>query len=122
LMSVSGSDLRAARNSLSMAYPDFADLRQAASFQGLTAYFSFLPGGISGGAEPQRYWGTVATANYFDVIRPPFAVGHGFDASRDDRQGESPVVVLSFPLWQSRFRGDRAIVGQTIELNGRKAT
>lgn len=122
LMSVSGSDLRAARNNLSMAYPDFADLRQAASFQGLTAYFAFMPGGISGGAEPQRYWGTIATANYFDVIRPPFAAGHGFDATRDDRQGESPVVVLSFPLWQSRFRGDRAIVGQTIELNGRKVT
>jgi predicted permease len=122
LMSISGRDLREARNDLSMAFPDFADLRQAASFQGLTAYFMFMPGGISGGAEPQRYWGTIATANYFDVIRPPFAAGHGFDATRDDRQGESPVVVLSFPLWQSRFRGDRAIVGRTIELNGRKAT
>ncbi len=132
LTSISGRDLRDGRAGRSMTYPDFADLRQAPSFQGMTAYFPFMPASIfsrrlpavreAGGVEPQRYWGTIATANYFDVIRPPFAVGHGFDAVRDDRKGEPPVVVLSYPLWQSRFAGDRGIVGQTIELNGLKTT
>jgi predicted permease len=122
LTSISNLDLRDGRAGRSMAYPDFADLRQAPSFQGMTAYFAFMPASISGGAEPQRYWGTIATANYFDVIRPRFAAGHGFDPARDDRNGESPVAVLSYPLWQSRFGGDRAIVGRTIELNGSKVT
>jgi predicted permease len=122
LMNISGRDLREGRVGRSMAYPDFADLRQAASFQGMTSYFSFMPATISGGGEPQRYWGTIATANYFDVVRPSFALGHGFDAARDDRQGELPVTVLSYPLWKSRFAGDPAIVGQTIDLNGRRVT
>ena len=122
LTSISALDLRDGRAGRSIAYPDFADLRQAPSFQGMTAYFAFMPASISRGGEPQRYWGTIATANYFDVIRPSFAVGHGFDPARDDRKGESPVVVLSYPLWQSRFGGDRGIVGQTIDLNGGKAT
>jgi predicted permease len=122
LTSISNLDLRDGRAGRSMTYPDFADLHQAASFQDMTAYFAFLPASIAGGAEPQRYWGTIATANYFDVIRPSFAVGHGFDAARDDRKGESAVVVLSYPLWQSRFAADRAIVGNTIELNGLKVT
>jgi predicted permease len=122
LATVSGRDLRSGRTGRSMAYPDFADLRQALSFQGMTAYFAFMPASISGRGEPQRYWGTLATANYFDVVRPVFVLGRGFDATRDDRPGESPVMVLSYPLWQSRFGGDRGIVGETIELNGRKAT
>ena len=122
LTSISNLDLRDGRAGRSMTYPDFADLHQAASFQDMTAYFAFLPASIAGGAEPQRYWGTIATANYFDVIRPSFAIGHGFDAASDDRKGESAVVVLSYPLWQSRFAADRAIVGNTIELNGLKVT
>jgi len=122
LTSISNLDLRDGRAGRSMTYPDFADLHQAASFQDMTAYFAFLPASIAGGAEPQRYWGTIATANYFDVIRPSFAIGHGFDAASDDRKGESPVVVLSYPLWQSRFAGNAAIVGNTIELNGLKVT
>jgi predicted permease len=122
LMNISGRDLREGSVGRSMAYPDLADLRQAECFQGITGYFQFMPASISGGGEPQRYWGTIATANYFDVVRPSFAVGHGFDAARDDRQGESPVVVLSYSLWKSRFAGDPAIVGQRIDLNSRKVT
>jgi macrolide transport system ATP-binding/permease protein len=122
LMSITGMNVRQGRSGGSLAYPDFEDLRRARSFQAMTAYFPFMPASISGGGGPQRYWGTLATANYFDVVRPVFAVGHGFDAARDDRPGEAPAVVLSYPLWQVRFAGDRAIVGQSIELNRRKVT
>lgn len=122
LMSITGMNLRQGRAGGSIAYPDFEDLRHAQSFPQMTAFYPFMPASISGYGEPQRYWGTIATANYFDVVRPVFAVGHGFDAARDDRRGEAPVVVLSYPLWQARFAGDSAILGQTIELNRRKVT
>jgi predicted permease len=62
------------------------------------------------------------TANYFDIVRPPFAIGRGFDAARDDREGEAPVVVLSHQLWRTRFGGDLTLAGRTIELNNRKVT
>ena len=122
LASISGSDLREGRTGSSMSYPDFADAQKARSFEGMAGYFPFMPASISGGGEPQRYWGTIATANYFDVVRPAFAVGRGFDAARDDRKGGPAVVVLSYPLWQSRFGGDRGVIGRSIELDGRKAT
>jgi predicted permease len=122
VVSLSGKNLRRGKMGVSLAYPDFADLRQARSLQDLTAYFAFMPATISGGGEPRRYWGTVATANYFDVLRPAFAAGHGFAAVRDDRPGAPPVVVLSYQLWRSRFGSDAAIVGQSIELNRRKVT
>src|SRR5262249_47544151 len=39
-----------------------------------------------------------------------------------DRPGESPVIVLSHHLWQSRFGSDPNIVGRPIEFNNRKVT
>ena len=98
LASISGRELQKGRVGRSLAYPDFEDLRQAASFQGMTAFYPFMPASISGNGEPQRYWGTIATADYFDVVRPGFALGRGFDAARDGRKGEAPVVVLSYAL------------------------
>ena len=123
LVSVSGKNLRRGRVGSSLAYPDFEDLRQARSFQGMTAFFQFMPATISSNGEPQRYWGSLVTANYFDVVRPAFAVGRGFDAAKDDRKGEAPVVVLSYRLWRSRFgRRSAPSSGESIELNRRKVT
>ena len=122
LMSISPKNLRSGKAGQSMSYPELEDLRQAPSFRGIAAYFQFMPAVISGGGEPHRYWGSVATANYFDVVRPAFVLGRGFASTRDDKEGESPVVVLSYQLWRSRFAADRAIVGRSIELNRRKVT
>ena len=122
LMGVYGTNLSRGRMGQSVSYPDFEDLRQARSFQGMTAYFPAMPATISGSGEPQHYWGSLVTANYFDVARPVFVAGRGFDRARDDRKGEAPAVVLSYQLWRSRFGGDRNLIGRTIELNNRKAT
>ncbi len=81
-----------------------------------------MPATVSSNGEPQRYWGSVTTANYFNVVRPAFIIGRGFDPDTDDSEGEAPVVVLSYSLWRSRFAGDRTLVGRSIELNGLKVT
>jgi predicted permease len=122
LASVSGRDLAVGKIGISISYPDLEDLRQAHSFEGITAFFQFMPANIASHGDPQRYWGSIVTANYFDVVRPPFVAGRGFDAAKDGKSGEAPVVVLSHQLWRSRFQGDRAIVGRSVELNNRKVT
>jgi predicted permease len=122
LVSVTGKNLSRGKVGVSLSYPDFEDLRHASSFEAMTAFFQFMPATISSGGEPQRYWGSLVTANYFNVVRPAFVIGRGFDETRDDRKGEVPVVVLSHQLWRSRFGSDRTIVGRAIELNSRKTT
>lgn len=122
LVSISGKNLRSGKIGTSMTYPDFEDLRQAASLHGLTAFFPFVPATLSSEGEPRRYWGSLVTANYFDVIRPAFTIGRGFDPSRDDRPGEALVVVLSHNLWRTRFAAEPSIAGRVVEVNGRKAT
>ncbi len=122
LVSLSARSLTRGKIGQTMSYPDIEDLAQARSFQGTAAFFQFLPVTIASNGEPQRYWGSMVTGNYFDIVRPTFVAGRGFDASRDSRIGEPPVVVLSYRLWQSRFGGDPAIVGRNITLNNRPVT
>jgi hypothetical protein len=122
LMGISGKRLGSGKVGVSIAYPDFEELRKAQSFQGMAAFFQFMPAAIAANGEPQRYWGSIVSANYFDVVRPHFVAGRGFDPRNDDIRGAPPVVVLSHQLWCSRFAGDDSIVGRTVELNGRKAT
>jgi predicted permease len=120
LMSISRSYVKTGEAGDTMSYPNFLDLRSARSFQAIAGYFPIVAATISSNGEPQRYWGSLVTANYFDVVRPRFALGRGFDPARDDTRGEAAAVVLSHNLWQGRFGGDADIVGKTIEMNKRK--
>ena len=122
LMSLSETDRRSGEAGSVLSYLDFLDLRRAQSFQGLAAGDPLLPASIEAQGEPQRHWGAIVTANYFDVVRPRFVLGGGFDAGRDDRRGEAPVVVLSHDLWRARFQADPAIVGRTVRINTRPVT
>ena len=40
----------------------------------------------------------------------------------DEREGADGVLLISFALWQSRFAGDRAVVGKIVRFNGEAAT
>ncbi len=122
LMSISRKGLKNGKTGQAMAFPDFEDLRRTAAFEGMTAYYPFMPASIASGGEARRYWGSMVTANYFDVVRPRFAAGRGFAAGGDDKVRGPAVVVLSYQLWTSHFSGDPGIVGREIELNRQKMT
>jgi predicted permease len=121
LMRLFERDQRTGEASDALSYPDFHDLREARAFDGIAAHTA-LPASIAWRGDPQRHWGAIATANYFAVVRPRFALGRGFDASRDDTPGESRVVVLSHDFWRRRFGGDLGVIGRTMAINQRDAT
>ncbi|HEY1986961.1 MAG TPA: ABC transporter permease [Terracidiphilus sp.] len=62
-----------------------------------------------------------ATANYFSELGTRAAVGRLFDPARESEATASPVVVLSYTLWQHRFNGDPGVVGRTVRLNRKPA-
>jgi predicted permease len=64
-----------------------------------------------------RSWGYLATGNYFDVLGVKPLLGRVFHAEDDLVPGASPYAVLSYVTWQSRFGGDRGVVGKTIRIN-----
>ena len=69
--------------------------------------------------DPARVGGYRVTPGFFQVFSMPPVLGRYF---LDGETDASRVVVLSHPLWQSRFNGDSTIVGREITLNGEKHT
>src|SRR6201987_2350855 len=99
------------------SYPDYLDLRDHnKSFSGLIAA-DLRSLNLTGNKAPQRVWSTMCSANYFDVLGVRPMLGRGFLPAEDTKAGSSPVAVISYRLWQTRYGGDPNIVGRTISLN-----
>ena len=106
----------------SYSYPDLVDLRdRSRTLAGLTC-FALGPVSLTGNGKPEQVWGTLATANYFDVLRVKPILGRGFLPSEDKLRNGAPVVVISYRLWQDRFGGDPSVVGQTAYINAHAYT
>src|SRR5262249_53974580 len=60
---------------------------------------------------------TRVSAELFSVLGVQPQLGRWFRAG-EDVAGADHVVILSHSLWETRFRGDRDVVGQFIELDG----
>ncbi|HEY6985607.1 MAG TPA: ABC transporter permease, partial [Rhodanobacteraceae bacterium] len=71
--------------------------------------------------RPERYHGGHVTANLFRVLGVAPELGRDF-SDDDAKPGAAPVAMLSHSLWQSRYGGDRSIVGRTIRVDGRPTT
>jgi predicted permease len=98
-------------------YPDLQAIRASQqSFSGISAcWFAIMS--VTNKGKPERIWGMVATANYFDVLGVRPILGRGFLPSEDQKPGGAPVAVISYRLWQTRFGANPNIVGQTININ-----
>jgi macrolide transport system ATP-binding/permease protein len=62
-------------------------------------------------AKPLR--SEFVSGNYFSTLGVSAYVGRPL-TSNDDKTNAAPVLVLSYPAWQSNFAGDPAIVGSTV--------
>jgi predicted permease len=102
---------------LGFSYPDIQALRDGQqSFTGITACI-FTPMSFTGKGKPERVWGMVASANYFDVLGVHPILGRGFLPADDEKPAGSPVAVISYRLWQTHFAANPNIVGQHVEIN-----
>ena len=89
---------------------------QAQSFEDVAAtHESSL--NLTGDGEPERVETRRITHNFFSLLGVQPLIGRGF-LPEEDRPNANNVVVLSYPLWQSRYGGDRNILNRTILLNG----
>jgi len=72
---------------------------------------------LTGKAKPERTWGMLVSANYFDFLGVRPILGRGFLPSDDDAPVGAPVVVISYRMWQLRYAGDRSLIGRTLQIN-----
>ncbi len=104
-------------NPFPFTYPDVEALRDGQqSFTGITAC-NFALMSLTGKGKPERVWGMVASANYFEVLGVRPILGRGFLPVEDEKPGGAPVAMISYRLWQTHFGANPDIVGQAIEIN-----
>ncbi len=100
----------------SLSYPDFKDLRNRNhSFSDMTA-FGIWPMSLTGQGKPERVWGTLVTANYFDVLAVRPVLGRGFLRSEESAANGAPVAVISYRLWEDHFGRNPSVVGSTVHI------
>jgi macrolide transport system ATP-binding/permease protein len=117
LLALAGT-ARGETGATALSWPDFVDLRR-----NCTLFDSFFVSKITGttlsiGDRAERTTGSIVSANYFDAIGVHPVLGRGFEAGEDSGRSAHPVVVISYQLWQGRFKGDPQIIGKTQRLNG----
>ncbi len=104
-------------NPFPFTYPDLEAMRNGQqSFTGIAAC-NFAQVSLKGKSKPERIWGMVVSANYFDVLGVRPIIGRSFLPEEDKKPGGAPVAVISYRLWQTHFAANPDIVGQTIEIN-----
>ena len=96
--------------------PDFKDWRaQAKSFEAVSAIEGWSSN-LTGTDEAARLTGGRVSANLFSLLRVQPILGRAF-LEGEDELGQERVIILSHQLWQTRFGGDRSIIGRKLILD-----
>jgi predicted permease len=72
---------------------------------------------VTGLAEPERIEVLRVTVGVLPILRVQPILGRVFSEG-DDSPGSPETVILNYPYWQSRFGGDRGILGRKILVDG----
>ena len=108
-------------NGFEIGLHDVDDLAERqSSFRSLFAVYSGTIN-VSGEDRPVRYDGAFVTANAFDQLGVPPALGRTF-AAGEDVPGAPLAVVIGWDIWQQRYGADPGVIGRAVRVNGAPAT
>ena len=100
------------------SYPNYLDYRRnTKTLSGLIAYANFFALlSIHGSSDVVT--GECVSDNYFQTLGVRPILGRAFAPEEYAGEGASPVTVISYRFWQTRFAGDPNILSRTFRLNG----
>ena len=112
--------IRGRTSQASVSPLDFLDYReQNQSFEQFAAAITVpVSSNLTDSGEPERISGAAITTNYFQALGIKPELGRDFLAE-EEQAGKGQVAILSHHLWQRRFGGDKAILNQSITLDGK---
>ena len=93
---------------------------QSAVVQDVAAFNTGLVN-FTGGTFPEQLRVGRVSADFFKLAGTPFTLGRGFTADEDLPNGPR-AVVLSEPMWTTRFNRDPDVLGRAISLGGEPYT
>jgi predicted permease len=99
------------------ATQDFEE--QNRSFQSVSGYFAFTgPNNfkLSGNGQPAPATGMLVAEGFFETLGVAPAAGRLFRHEEFIHHAQT-AALLSYPYWKRQFKGDRSIIGQTVDLS-----
>ena len=106
---------------MSISYPNFLDWRaHNQSFEHVGVY-NRGSYNLTGAGEAERIVTAQMSADLFTLLKVNPLHGRLYN-SDEDKPGSSPVVLLSYGLWQRRFGGQMSVLNQPITLNNKSYT
>ena len=102
----------------SNSIPKYMAWRQNQAFEAMALYdFGALGMNLGTNDPPDQIKAAHVSADYLKVFGVTPAAGRSFTEAEDLPKGPQ-AALISYGLWQSRFAGDRSIVGRGVLLNG----
>jgi predicted permease len=90
------------------------------SFEAFAAYRTGVAN-VSGSQTTDRHRTAWVTPNLLRLLRATPHLGRDFTEA-DAEPGASPVLMISYRVWQTQFDGDPAAIGRHVRVNGRPTT
>ncbi|MEO8050447.1 MAG: ABC transporter permease [Acidobacteriota bacterium] len=102
----------------SNSIPKYFAWRRNQAFDAMALYdFGSLGMNLGTSSPPDQIKAAHVSAEYFKVFGGSPVTGRGFTDTEDLPKGPQ-AAVITYGLWQSRFGGDRGVIGRTVLLNG----
>ena len=100
-----------------ISWPDLLDLQRSCKQIDSFIVNKIMGTTLSVGDRAEVTVGSIVSANYFTAIGVHPILGRGFEPGEDSGRNAHPVTVISYQLWQGRFKSDPRIIGKTQRLN-----
>lgn len=105
-----------------VSYRQWQALKEADALSGLAGYQIEVEVNWRAQDQSVSLIPLIVTANFFDVLGTPLAMGRGFTSAEAGAERHPDVAVISHAFWQKRLGGDAQIVGRSLTFNGRPYT
>ncbi len=119
LAMVNTTNLARGYTNMGTSMPDFRAWRERNHSFDMMAGFNTTSFNISGTTEPERVPGAQVSADIFDLLGVPPAIGRAFTAE-EEIFGKHHVVIVSAGLWRRRFGPEADLTDKTMTLNGER--
>jgi len=101
------------------SWVDYATLRDhVPAFAGVAAERGAGLADLGRGASAEQVRANIVSHEYLDVLGVRPALGRFFRPDEDGPQGATPVAVISYGMWQSRYGGAADVIGRSFLLDG----
>src|SRR5215467_11742434 len=104
---------------INLSYRDFLDYRDLKRVFVDASAMTPSPQNLGVDGRSERAWTEFVSGNMFSMLGLQPAAGRFFAVDEGWVKGKDPLMILSYKFWQSRFGGDRGVIGKTVLVQNR---